>query len=54
MDNTVRLGSGRGDFRGMLENTFRAGIVNKSTIANETFQHRSLAPGADTVRQVRV
>jgi hypothetical protein len=49
-DSERRLGLGSRHFRRMLENAFRAGIVNKSGVANETFQHGRLAPGAKTVR----
>jgi len=48
--NECRLGLGSRHFRGMLENAFRAGIVNKAAFANETFQHGGLAPGAKTIR----
>lgn len=37
-------------FRRMLKDALWAGIVNEPAIANETLQHGSAAPGAETIR----
>ncbi len=36
-------------FRGVLEDALRAGVVDKGAAADETFDHRHLAPGAQSV-----
>ena len=37
---------------GVLEDTLRAGVVEVLSVADEPFQHRHLAPGAEPVRNL--